>query len=300
MLGRRLKRQDGQKQPTHRSSPHLCQTYIHQVGLGAVQDADDDILSLSHRAPAAGRSSSGHQQEQAHERGGKGRGKGSSDKGTSILPSSKKVQLLQHRLSSRSGGPNQRASLGASSKRLTAHRTGGGGGGGGVAAAAAAPSRAGGGAVPAGATEALPSPEIYFPGNQEFFYHFLRACDSYALNLALARVLGAELARTVALPHRAGSSRSGGASSSSSKAEGRSQESSSSTTSHSSSSRRRPSEAAAAEEDGDTEGGGHGAGGQLLTDPMHLARLKLLARFLGLLVFGPNWTSALPQLLLLE
>ncbi len=214
----------------------------------------------------------------------------------SILPSSKKVQLLQDRLRSRSG-PTQRASLGASSKRLTTRGgTGGGGGGGGGAAASSSSARAaggaggrgagrGGGAAAAAEGSHLPSPEIYFPGNQEFFYHFLRACDSYALNLALARVLGAELARTTeptAIAQR-----------------------------QQPPPQQRP-KPPGEEEDGDAAGDPHGGGsagagagadggvGQQLTDPTHLARLKLLARFLGLLMFSPNWSNALPQLALLE
>jgi hypothetical protein len=203
------------------------------------------------------------------------------------------VQLLQDRLRSR-GGPNQRASLGASSKRLTA-RAGPGGGSGGAAAASSSSrvgaggaglrsGRAGAGAAGVGGLSGshLPSPEIYFPGNQEFFYHFLRASDSYALNLALARVLGAELARTAL--STSPTSKPGRQ-----RRHGQEHEQ-----------QRRPSPPSEAEEDGDGSSDAQGMTGQQVTDPTHLARLKLLARFLGLLVFSPNWSNALPQLTLLE
>lgn len=278
-----------------------------QMGLGAAHEADDDILpSLSHRGSAAttttAKSYRGAPQQAGGGRGVKGDGAAGGGRGrmggdhhgsTSILPSSKKVQLLQDRLRSR-GGPTQRASLGASSKRLVS-RDGTSGGGGAAAAAAASGSahHGAGGAAPAAAAAAaagaaagshLPSPEIYFPGNQEFFYHFLRACDSYALNLALARVLGAELARTALGPVPGGAAApAGGRRPASPVAGGAEQEE---------------------DEDGDDAGtSGHaaaGVGGQQLTDPVHLARLKLLARFLGLLMFSPNWSNALPQLALLE
>ena len=272
-----------------------------QMGLGAAQEADDDILPLSHRRSAAttAKSYRGARQQAGGGRGGKGDGAAGGGRGkmggdhhgsTSILPSSKKVQLLQDRLRSR-GGPNQRASLGASSKRLISRAGTSGGGGAASAAASGSAHHGAGGAAPAAAAAAaaaagshLPSPEIYFPGNQEFFYHFLRACDSYALNLALARVLGAELARTALGPVPSGAAAPAGGWRPSSPVAGGGAEQEE-------------------DEDGDDAGrSGHAAGvdGQQLTDPMHLARLKLLARFLGLLMFSPNWSNALPQLALLE